>query len=68
MNYTVPAGFCYNVRMNVPVYTIHDRAIDLVAQIAEKVGALKAVNLDLPDLHLRKASRIRSVYSSLAIE
>lgn len=54
--------------MNVPVYTIHDRAIELVAQIAEKVGALKAANLDLPDLHLRKASRIRSIHSSLAIE
>ncbi len=54
--------------MNLPVYTIHDRAIELVAQIAEKVGVLKASNLDLPALNLRKASRVRSIHSSLAIE
>jgi Fic family protein len=54
--------------MNVPVYTISPRAIDLVAKIAEKVGELKGSGEYNHNLRLRKVNRLRSIQSSLAIE
>jgi Fic family protein len=54
--------------MDVPVYTISPRAIDLVARIAEKVGELKGSGVYSRNLQLRKINRLRSIQSSLAIE
>ncbi|MDR1203293.1 MAG: Fic family protein [Tannerellaceae bacterium] len=54
--------------MDVPVYTISSRAIDLVARIAEKVGELKGSGEYSRNLRLRKINRLRSIQSSLAIE
>jgi Fic family protein len=54
--------------MNVPVYTISAKAIDLVARIAEIVGELKGSGEYSHNLRLRKINRLRSIQSSLAIE
>lgn len=53
---------------NKPVYTISSAIVDWVARIAERVGELKNVDRNNQDLHLRKANRLRSIHSSLAIE
>ena len=54
--------------MNTPVYTVSARTIDLIAQIAEKVGELRGAGVFTRNLHLRKINRLRSIQSSLAIE
>ena len=54
--------------MNVPTYTISVKAIDLVAQIAEKLGEIRGAGEYSRNLRLRKINRLRSIQSSLAIE
>ena len=54
--------------MNKPPFEINDNIINMVAEINNKLGKLEA-NLDKrKDLYLRKASKIKSVNSSCAIE
>lgn len=54
--------------MNKPPYELNNSIINLVAEITNKMGILEA-NLDKrKNLLLRKASKIRSVNSSCAIE
>lgn len=51
-----------------PPYQITDKALFLVAQISEKIGRISLCgNLDAKP-HLRKNNKIKSIYSSLAIE
>jgi Fic family protein len=54
--------------MNIPVYTISIKAIDLVARIAEKLGEIRGSGEYSRNLRLRKINRLRSIHSSLAIE
>jgi len=54
--------------MNIPTYTISTKAIDLVAQIAEKLGEIRGAGEYSRNLRLRKINRLRSIQSSLAIE
>ena len=54
--------------MNVPTYTISAKIIDLVAQIAEKLGEIRGSGEYSRNLRLRKINRLRSIQSSLAIE
>jgi Fic family protein len=54
--------------MNAPTYTISAKIIDLVAQIAEKLGEIRGSGEYNRNLHLRKINRLRSIQSSLAIE
>jgi Fic family protein len=54
--------------MNIPVYTISTKAINLLAQIAEKLGEIKGAGKYSRNLRLRKINRLRSIQSSLAIE
>lgn len=54
--------------MNKPPFEINDNIINIVAEINNKLGKLE-VNLNKKkDLYLRKASKIKSVNSSCAIE
>ena len=54
--------------MNIPTYTITTKTIDLVAQIAEKLGEIRGSGEYSRNLRLRKINRLRSIQSSLAIE
>ena len=54
--------------MNAPMYTISAKAIDLVAQIAEKLGEIRGAGEYSRNLRLRRINRLRSIQSSLAIE
>ncbi len=49
-----------------PPYTISNKIINLVAAIVQEMGKLEMQNKI--SLHLRKANRIKSIHSSLAIE
>ncbi len=52
----------------IPPYDITEEMLELTSEIMELVGGLNNVN-DLDKLpRLRKVSRIKSIYSSLAIE
>jgi Fic family protein len=51
-----------------PPFTITDRAVFLVSEISEKVGMLSSVSDQIPSLKLRRANRMKSIQSSLAIE
>ena len=54
--------------MNKPPFEVNDNIINSVAEINNKLGKLEA-NLDKKkDLYLRKASKIKSVNASCAIE
>jgi len=54
--------------MAKPPFEINDNIINMVAEITNKLGKLE-VSLDMKkDLHLSKASKIKSVNSSCAIE
>jgi len=55
-------------KMNIPIYTISIKSIDLVAQIAEKLGEIRGAGEYSRNLRLRKINRLRSIQSSLAIE
>lgn len=54
--------------MNTPTFIVTSRALDLVAKIAETVGELQGSGEYARNLRLRKANRLRSIQSSLAIE
>ncbi|MCL2051576.1 MAG: Fic family protein [Lachnospiraceae bacterium] len=54
--------------MNKPPFEINDNMINLVAEINKKIGYLEASLDRKKDLYLRKASKIKSVNSSCAIE
>ena len=54
--------------MSTPPFELNDNIINMVAEINHKLGKLEA-NIDQKkDLYLRKASKIKSVNSSCAIE
>ena len=54
--------------MNIPAYTISTKTIDLVAQIAEKLGEIRGAGEYNRNLRFRKINRLRSIQSSLAVE
>lgn len=51
-----------------PPFKITDKIINLVAQIAEKIGELKSFEKNPLHVELRKENRIKTIHSSLAIE
>jgi Fic family protein len=51
-----------------PPFTFTDEMMSLVAEIAEIVGKISATAAHLPQPHLRKENRIKTIQSSLAIE
>ena len=51
-----------------PPFTLTDEMMSLVAEIAEIVGKISATAAHLPQPHLRKENRIKTIQSSLAIE
>ena len=54
--------------MNTPPFEINDNIINLVAEINNKIGKLETNIDNKKRLYLRKASKIKSVNSSCAIE
>lgn len=52
----------------IPPFTLTDEMMSLVAEIAEIVGKISATAAHLPQPHLRKENRIKTIQSSLAIE
>jgi len=54
--------------MNRPPYEITDRIINMLAEIVNKLGGLEATANKKMDLYLRKASMVKTVNSSCAIE
>jgi len=54
--------------MEIPQFTVTPKALDLVAKIAEMIGELQGSGEYARNLRLRKANRLRSIQSSLAIE
>lgn len=51
-----------------PPFTLTNEMMSLVAEIAEIVGKISATAAHLPQPHLRKENRIKTIQSSLAIE
>ncbi|ACU94041.1 uncharacterized conserved protein [Cryptobacterium curtum DSM 15641] len=51
-----------------PPFTLNSQILDLVADIAQKVGRVDAYGQINRSLQLRKENRIRTIHSSLAIE
>lgn len=51
-----------------PPFKITDEIINLVVQIAEKIGELKSFEKSPLHVELRKENRIKTIHSSLAIE
>ena len=51
-----------------PPFTLNSQILDLVADIAQKVGRVDAYGQISRSLQLRKENRIRTIHSSLAIE
>ena len=51
-----------------PPFTVNNKMLMLVAQIAEKVGQISSYRDFESKPHLRRNNRIRSIHSSLAIE
>ncbi len=54
--------------MKNPPFEITNTIIDLVAEIAELIGRLTSINSLSTNPTLRRTNRIRTIYSSLAIE
>ena len=52
----------------VPPFSITNRMLSMVAQIAEKTGRISNYHSLEAKPHLRRNNRIRSIHSSLAIE
>jgi Fic family protein len=52
----------------IPPYSVTDKMLTLVADIAEKTGKITSYRSFETRPHLRKNNRIRSIHSSLAIE
>ncbi|MDR2473609.1 MAG: Fic family protein [Tannerella sp.] len=55
------------MKTSKPPFTITPKTLDLVAAISEKIGQMASVEHNI-DLRLRKANRLKSIQSSLAIE
>lgn len=53
---------------NAPPFTITSKAINLIAEICEKVGMLTSKTENPLHVDLRKENRIKTIHSSLAIE
>lgn len=51
-----------------PPFELTNEIVDLVAEIAQKVGAIKATDSFPASPQLRRQNRIRTIHSSLAIE
>jgi Fic family protein len=51
-----------------PPYKITNKILELIASISEKIGEVNAIHLNKPPAELRKANRIKTIQSSLAIE
>ncbi|MDR0571964.1 MAG: Fic family protein [Rickettsiales bacterium] len=56
------------MKANSPSFSITEKIINLVAEIAEHVGKIQGINEYKQDLRLRKINRFRSIQSSAAIE
>ncbi|PCJ82396.1 MAG: hypothetical protein COA49_02575 [Bacteroidetes bacterium] len=54
--------------MSKPPYTVTGNILQLVVNISEKLGIVRATHLYKPQAELRKANRIKSIQSSLEIE
>ena len=54
--------------MNRPPFEINDNIINTLAEIASKLGGLNAITNKKMNLYLRKASMVKTVNSSCAIE
>lgn len=52
----------------IPHYEITDEMLELVSEIMENLGKLSGVNEFEKLPRLRRVNRIKSIYSSLAIE
>ncbi len=53
---------------SVPPFTLHDEMLSSVVEISELLGRITVEQKDILSPELRKANRIRSIHSSLAIE
>lgn len=53
---------------NKPPYQITAEVLSLLTKVSEQIGAVNALHLDKPQTELRKANRIRTIQSTLAIE
>ncbi|MBQ3658274.1 MAG: Fic family protein [Bacteroidales bacterium] len=51
-----------------PPYSITSKAVKLIAEISEKIGAITALSDNPLSLQLRRENRIKTIHSSLAIE
>ncbi len=51
-----------------PPFHMTDRITNLVAEISEQIGRIRAISHGNLNPHLRKENRIRTIHSSLAIE
>jgi len=51
-----------------PPFTITTKAVKLIAEISEKIGAITALSDNPLSLQLRRENRIKTIHSSLAIE
>lgn len=51
-----------------PPFSITEKTINLIAEIAEQIGKLEGIGEYSRNLHLRKANRFRTIQSSTAIE
>jgi Fic family protein len=53
---------------NKPPYQITGEVLSLLTKVSEQIGAMNALHLNRPQTELRKANRIRTIQSTLAIE
>ncbi|TKC09661.1 Fic family protein [Pedobacter frigoris] len=53
---------------NKPPYQITSEVLSLLTKVSEQIGAVNALHLNRPQTELRKANRIKTIQSTLAIE
>lgn len=53
---------------NTPPFTVTSKAINMIAEISEKIGILTAKSENPLHVNLRRENRIKTIHSSLAIE
>jgi Fic family protein len=53
---------------NKPPYQITTEVLSLLTRVSEQIGAVNALHLNRPQTELRKANRIKTIQSTLAIE
>jgi len=53
---------------NKPPYQITPEVLALLTKVSEQIGAVNALHLNRPQTELRKANRIKTIQSTLAIE